>query len=106
MTEMPKYPDRNLRAHEAAEMAGVSVPTLYRLVKAETFPQPNRPMPGTSRWLTSEVLAWMHGLSANNDAARVDPSAVAREKLAANRADGRSLGNNLGTVPKRKPAAA
>jgi len=48
-----------MRQPEVLAMVGCSAATLWRWVKAETFPQPSKVSPGITAWKRSEVEAWV-----------------------------------------------
>jgi predicted DNA-binding transcriptional regulator AlpA len=54
-------PPRLLDRHEVCALAGTSYPTLWVWMRAGTFPR-SRIVGGKSKWLSSEVEAWMAAL--------------------------------------------
>ena len=60
---------RLLNAKEVCRLAGVSIPTLYRLAKAGRFPRPLRVGPQVSRWRSDEIEAHLDRLTAERDCA-------------------------------------
>jgi prophage regulatory protein len=44
---------------QVAQLLGVSVPTLYRWLKAGTFPKPIRLGPARVGYVTSDIDAWI-----------------------------------------------
>ncbi len=55
----PTVNDRLLRRTQVEEITGFSVATIYRRVKAGTFPEPIRLGERTVRWLQSDLDAWL-----------------------------------------------
>jgi excisionase family DNA binding protein len=51
-------PDRFITSKEVAKSLGVSVTTVYKLIREGKFPQPMRKF-GMSRWSELGVQAWM-----------------------------------------------
>ena len=51
--------ERVLSRREVAALLGVSIPTLWRLVRAKKFPPPIRISPGRVGWLASTVRRWL-----------------------------------------------
>lgn len=49
--------ERYLSARELAQRYGTTTRTIYRYIHDKGFPKPRR-MPGGSRWLMSEILAY------------------------------------------------
>lgn len=47
-----------ISAKQLAARYSVSIPTLYRWIKANEFPAPVRIGPKCSRWREEDVLAW------------------------------------------------
>ena len=54
------------------DMTSLSRTTIYELVKEGKFPQPVKPGPRSTRWLESEVLAYIEALPRGVD---IDPMA-------------------------------
>lgn len=61
--------DRLLKVSEVARMTGLGVSTIYQIIAAGTFPKPLKLGPQASRWLLSEVQAWVSVRIAARDAA-------------------------------------
>lgn len=59
MTAIDLENDRLLKVSEVARMVGMGVSTIYQHVAAGTFPKPLKLGPQASRWLRSEVQAWV-----------------------------------------------
>ena len=51
--------DRMLRVGQVMALTALSRPSLYRRMKDSGFPKPKRMGPRASRWLESEVIAWL-----------------------------------------------
>lgn len=47
--------DQHVRVRVVAAIRGVSVPTVWRWVKAGILPQPCRPTPGTAAWKVGDL---------------------------------------------------
>jgi predicted DNA-binding transcriptional regulator AlpA len=63
-------PDLHLRIDQVVAVTGLSVPTIYRQMKAGAFPRPYKITPsknGAKAWRLSEVMAWMNGLERAED---------------------------------------
>jgi len=85
-----------LRAQDVANAAAISKPTLYRKVAAGELPQGELLGPGTRRWRSDVIAAWLESISAaaasNRDGAdehiqqRARISVAARRKKAEERA--------------------
>lgn len=50
--------DRLLKLSQVIELAGIGKTMIYRLVRAQKFPQPFKPGGFASRWSEAEVIAW------------------------------------------------
>ena len=48
-----------LSANQVSEQLGITRTTLWRWCKADTFPQPIKIGPNTTRWRQSEVEEWV-----------------------------------------------
>jgi len=59
MNEHTHTPPTILRMPEVMRIVGMSRPSLYRMMKAGTFPQQVRLSPGAVGWLRSEVEGWL-----------------------------------------------
>ena len=59
--------DRMMTAREICGLAGFSLMTLHRLIKAGRFPRPLVVGPQVRRWRTGEVKAWLERLTAARD---------------------------------------
>ena len=59
MTENTRVMPAVLRLPDVIHMVGMSRPSVYRMVKAGTFPQQVTLSPGTVGWIRSEVEAWL-----------------------------------------------
>jgi prophage regulatory protein len=58
-------PDLHLRIDQVVAVTGLSIPTIYRQMKAGAFPRPYKITPsknGAKAWRLSEVMAWMNSL--------------------------------------------
>jgi predicted DNA-binding transcriptional regulator AlpA len=53
---------RLLDKHEVCEIVGVSYPTLWAWMRAQKFPRSRVAGRGSSRWLSTEVDAWLASL--------------------------------------------
>ena len=51
--------DRVLSRRQVADLLGISLPTLWRLVKRGDFPRPFRISPGRVGWRARIVLQWL-----------------------------------------------
>ena len=58
-----------LNVTEVASKIGVSIPTVYRFVRAGTFPKPLAVGPQARRWRSDEVEAHLDELTAARDCA-------------------------------------
>lgn len=56
--------DRLLKFEDVAEATNLSRATIYKRIRAGTFPQPRKLNNMVSRWLESEVDNWMQSLPA------------------------------------------
>ncbi len=59
--------ERLLRVNDVTDLIGVSRSTLYRMFKANQFPQPIRIGPRACRWRLSQVLERMNAHPAATD---------------------------------------
>jgi len=57
-------PDSFISIERVTEISGFSRPTIYRKVRAGTFPAPYKPGGASSRWSLAEVLAWQEEVKA------------------------------------------
>ena len=62
------FSDRFLSAEELERKLGMHRTTIYRAVKAGTFPPGRQLGPQTVRWLESEIDAWMRSRPAATSA--------------------------------------
>jgi predicted DNA-binding transcriptional regulator AlpA len=60
-----------LSADQVAEMCGVTSRTIWRWVQLAEFPAPVRLGPQTARWVKSQLLAHIAGLTGQGGAAAV-----------------------------------
>lgn len=51
-----------LRKNETVQQTGLSIATIYRLIKAGKFPAPVAIGTGSVRWRQSDITAWMKSL--------------------------------------------
>ncbi|HDX8590770.1 helix-turn-helix transcriptional regulator [Aeromonas veronii] len=54
--------DKIMRIKEVSQVCGISIPTIYRKIKAGTFPSGRRLSSKTTGWLSSEISEWMQSL--------------------------------------------
>ena len=68
--------DRLLRRDEVEKICAFTTSTLYRYVKARTFPAPIRTGERSVRWPLSDVLAWVGSRprTASDPAVETDPA--------------------------------
>ena len=59
MTDAATNPHRILSRREVAALLGVSMITLWRMVRARRFPRPLRISPGRVGWPARIVLRWI-----------------------------------------------
>ena len=52
-------PDMLLTRHEVEQSCKITKSTLYRLMRAGTFPLPRRIGPRAVRWVSSEIQEWV-----------------------------------------------
>jgi len=55
--------DYLLPKNETVKQTGLSIATIYRLIKAGKFPAPVAIGTGSVRWRQSDLIAWMQSLS-------------------------------------------
>lgn len=55
--------DYLLPKNETVRQSGLSIATIYRLIKAGKFPAPVAIGTGSVRWRQSDLIAWMQSLS-------------------------------------------
>jgi prophage regulatory protein len=55
-------PDMLIRIEIVAAVTGLSVPSLYRMMSAGTFPRAYKLTEKARAWKLSEVMAWLHAL--------------------------------------------
>jgi predicted DNA-binding transcriptional regulator AlpA len=60
-SDRSQAPPRLLDRHDIVELTGASYPTIWSWMRAGTFPR-GRICGGKSKWLASEVEAWMRSL--------------------------------------------
>lgn len=56
-------PSRLLRLPEVMEITGMRKSTLYKMVNAGSFPQPNKMGPRMTVWPESTIRAWVQALA-------------------------------------------
>ena len=61
--------DPLMRDRETAPILGISIPSLWRGAREGTLPRPIKVGRGCSRWLLSEILAFIEAAKADRDAA-------------------------------------
>lgn len=59
--------DKIMRIKEVSNACGISTPTIYRKIKAGTFPSGRRLSSKTTGWLSSEIAEWMRSLPKADD---------------------------------------
>lgn len=63
-------PNGLMRRPEVLAMVGFSATTLWRRVRAETFPKPSKGPPGITAWQRAKVEKWVAGQVASGDRRR------------------------------------
>jgi prophage regulatory protein len=58
--------DKIMRIKEVSIVCGISIPTIYRKIKAGTFPSGRRLSSKTTGWISSEIEEWMRSLPKAN----------------------------------------
>ena len=58
--ENTQFEDRHLKLNEVKKMAGYGHTKIYQMINDNEFPPPKK-HGGSSRWLLSEVQAFLHG---------------------------------------------
>lgn len=58
-TEPPGNPPVLIRFAEVSALTCLSRSTIYKLMRAGTFPQPIRPSPRATAWFRDEITAWV-----------------------------------------------
>jgi predicted DNA-binding transcriptional regulator AlpA len=61
------HSERYMRLEEVTTMTSISPRSIARMVKEDEFPRPRKPSTGMSRWLHSELVAWMRTRPTNLD---------------------------------------
>lgn len=57
--ELKNYIDPLLRRPDVLRVTGLTQSSMYRLIKANTFPQPVQITEGTNGWRQSEIVKWI-----------------------------------------------
>lgn len=60
--QQPSAIDYLLPKNETVKQSGLSIATIYRLIKAGRFPAPVAIGTGSVRWRQSDVTAWLQSL--------------------------------------------
>ncbi|WP_159876865.1 helix-turn-helix transcriptional regulator [Aquitalea denitrificans] len=59
--------ERLITVDEVVHFTGLSIPTIYRHIRTGDFPKPIKLGRG-SRWVESELMAWLEAKKAERDA--------------------------------------
>lgn len=65
----PPMEDRFLKLPQVMQLVALGRTMIYRKVREGTFPRPLKPGGDSSRWIESEIRAWMAERKAERDAA-------------------------------------
>ena len=64
--QQPQAIDYLLPKNETVKQSGLSIATIYRLIKAGKFPAPVAIGTGSVRWRQSDISAWLQSLPTTN----------------------------------------